>query len=71
MKIKHEDVFKYFWKLEQDNGITVQKIYVKYTAYLPEIKSYFFAAGESDPENGNGAELSFFQDKEYFLIPPE
>lgn len=65
MEIKHKDVFKYFWKIIDLGGSTV---YVKYNAYTPE-KKYFFTPAESD--SVNGVQLSFFQDKEYFLIPPE
>lgn len=70
MKIKHEDVFKYFWKVEQTYAPDVMQIvYLKYSGYVPETKKYYFSTGQDG--DINGVQLSFFQDKEYFLMPPE
>lgn len=71
MKIKHEDVFKYFWRVGQKGGLPDFNdiAYVKYNAYVPRVKRYYLAPGPDN--NSNGVTLDFFQDKEYFLIPPE
>lgn len=73
MKIKHEDVFKYFWKVIQRVGPPgaewEELIYVKYSAYLKESKKYYHYPGPD--ENGNGVTLDFFQDKKYYEFPPE
>jgi hypothetical protein len=66
MKIKHEDVFKYFWEVLQSDQPTA---YIKYSAYIPQYKKYYHSpCGE---ESNNGVTLDYFQDKKYYEIPPE
>ena len=66
MRIKHEDVFKYFWKIDQGSE---PYAYIKYNAYIPEYKKYYHSpCGE---ELTNGVTLDFFQDREHCEFPPE